>query len=341
MGTYVGGEAKMAWQRVVVEIGMGTDIRGADYTKAAVRALRDALWHNSLTVAGALGRDADSMRVEVHIGVPRPERVDEGTWLLFMDGTGLGRDLRRHLQSRGQRVIQAAHGDDYARISPDEFVINPRRREDMENLIEALQHSANGLTGIVHCWSADAPPPSEISAATLDAAQDLGCLSVIHLIQTLIATPFSTSPRLWLITAGAQSLHPGKDRLAIAQAPLWGYRIDGEPLGLAVCHCKGCQQQSGSAFGMSLAVGAESFHLLSGELGKFATPCDSGRTKVCAFCPRCGTRIYHGDGDPELSLKPGTLDDTSWLEPEDHYWTACRQRWFSIPAGVACYEDDG
>ena len=35
----------------VLEIGMGTDIRGADYTKAAVRALRDALWHNSLNVA--------------------------------------------------------------------------------------------------------------------------------------------------------------------------------------------------------------------------------------------------------------------------------------------------
>ncbi len=74
----------MAWQRVVVEIGMGTDIRGADYTKAAVRALRDALWHNSLTVAGALGRDADSMRVEVHIGVPRPERVDEAEVLAVL-----------------------------------------------------------------------------------------------------------------------------------------------------------------------------------------------------------------------------------------------------------------
>ena len=43
----------MALKRVALEIGMGTDIRGGDYTKAAVRALRDALWHNSLTVAGA------------------------------------------------------------------------------------------------------------------------------------------------------------------------------------------------------------------------------------------------------------------------------------------------
>ena len=60
----------MTWKRMVLEIGMGTDIRGADYTKAAVRALRDALWHNSLSVAKALGQDTDSMRVEVLIGVP-------------------------------------------------------------------------------------------------------------------------------------------------------------------------------------------------------------------------------------------------------------------------------
>src|SRR5262249_61223541 len=65
----------MAWKRVVTEMGMGTDIRGGDYTKAAVRALRDALWHNSLSVTRALGMDVDSMRVEVIIGVPQPGAV--------------------------------------------------------------------------------------------------------------------------------------------------------------------------------------------------------------------------------------------------------------------------
>src|SRR5258708_19823088 len=63
----------MALKRMVLQIGMGTDIRGADYTKAAVRALRDALWHNSLSVANALGQPTDAMQVEVTIGVPRPD----------------------------------------------------------------------------------------------------------------------------------------------------------------------------------------------------------------------------------------------------------------------------
>jgi uncharacterized protein (TIGR02058 family) len=76
-------------KRVAVEIGMGTDIRGADYTKAAVRALRDALWHNSLSVAAALGKPTDSMVVEVHIGVPKPDKVDKAEVLKVLPhGTG-------------------------------------------------------------------------------------------------------------------------------------------------------------------------------------------------------------------------------------------------------------
>jgi uncharacterized protein (TIGR02058 family) len=74
----------MPLKRMVLQIGMGTDIRGADDTKAAVRALRDALWHNSLSVADALGQDVDAMQVEVTIGVPHPERVDQAAVLAIL-----------------------------------------------------------------------------------------------------------------------------------------------------------------------------------------------------------------------------------------------------------------
>jgi uncharacterized protein (TIGR02058 family) len=67
----------MALTRMIVEIGMGTDLTGADYTKAAIRALKDALWHNSLTVANAVGLAPKDMHVKVLVGVPKPELVDK------------------------------------------------------------------------------------------------------------------------------------------------------------------------------------------------------------------------------------------------------------------------
>lgn len=69
----------MTLKRMIVEIGMGTDLTGADYTKAAVRALKDALWHNSLTIALAAGQKPQDMHVEVLVGVPKPEKVDKAS----------------------------------------------------------------------------------------------------------------------------------------------------------------------------------------------------------------------------------------------------------------------
>ena len=74
----------MAKKRMVLEIGMGTDIRGSEPTKAACRAVRDALWHNSLSIATVLGQPLDAMIVDVHIGVPRPETVDKAEVLAVL-----------------------------------------------------------------------------------------------------------------------------------------------------------------------------------------------------------------------------------------------------------------
>ena len=89
----------MSLRRMVLQIGMGTDIRGADYTKAAVRALRDALWHNGLSVADAVALPVNAMQVEVTIGVPRPERVDKDAVLAVLPhGTGIVRVVEGGLE---------------------------------------------------------------------------------------------------------------------------------------------------------------------------------------------------------------------------------------------------
>ena len=63
-------------KQMAVEFGMGTDLRGEDCTKAAVRAVKDALHRNALTVAPALGFSKEAMLVDIRVGVPDPASVD-------------------------------------------------------------------------------------------------------------------------------------------------------------------------------------------------------------------------------------------------------------------------
>jgi uncharacterized protein (TIGR02058 family) len=67
----------MALKRMVLELGMGTDIRGEDYTKAALRAVHNALRQNSLSIADAFGLDREEMVVKIIIGAQKPETIDK------------------------------------------------------------------------------------------------------------------------------------------------------------------------------------------------------------------------------------------------------------------------
>ena len=61
---------------LICELGMGADVHGHDYTKAALRAISDAIRHSSLTVFHAY-KHASEMRVDVKVGVPEPDKVDK------------------------------------------------------------------------------------------------------------------------------------------------------------------------------------------------------------------------------------------------------------------------
>jgi len=66
----------MSARRVILELGHGNDLHGGDYTKAALRAVQDAIHHSSLSMIRSLEVDPAGMHVEVTIGVQRPEAVD-------------------------------------------------------------------------------------------------------------------------------------------------------------------------------------------------------------------------------------------------------------------------
>ena len=64
-------------KRIILEMGTGNDLHGGDYTKAALRAVQDALHHSSLAMLRALKvNPKTSMFVNVTIGVQQPDKVE-------------------------------------------------------------------------------------------------------------------------------------------------------------------------------------------------------------------------------------------------------------------------
>jgi hypothetical protein len=87
---------------------------------------------------------------------------------------------------------------------------------------------------------------------------------------------------------------------------------------------------------MAMRVPAEHFHLTQGKLKSFEREAESGQVFTNSFCSDCGTRIHHqaDRSRHQISLKPGTLDDTSWLNPTHHVFTRSRQPWVNIPTNA-------
>ena len=69
----------MALKRIILEMGTGNDLYGEDYTKAACRAVQDALHHSSLILFRSLGLDRDAMQITVSVGVQQPAKIDTET----------------------------------------------------------------------------------------------------------------------------------------------------------------------------------------------------------------------------------------------------------------------
>lgn len=120
------------------------------------------------------------------------------------------------------------------------------------------------------------------------------------------------------------------------------FELKAAPIVFYLCHCSDCQRQSSSAYGESVKVNAADVEV-DGALCAFHPIADSGTVKTCEFCPKCGTRLFHGrkPGAPTFNMKGGTFDDVSWLRPAGHIWTVSKQPFIEIGADELSYDRGG
>lgn len=124
------------------------------------------------------------------------------------------------------------------------------------------------------------------------------------------------------------------------------FEITKQPLTLYCNHSVDSQQETSSAFSMSLLVPREGLRFLKGGPTTFEITAESGKTrKVGLFCDKCGTRIAHDtEKHPALSVKAGTLDDRAKLHPAGHIWVKSAADWMIFGEDELIYDeapDDG
>jgi hypothetical protein len=115
------------------------------------------------------------------------------------------------------------------------------------------------------------------------------------------------------------------------------YRIETAPLFVHCCHCRWCQRETGSAFALNAMIEADRVTILGAAPEIVDTPSASCRGQRIARCPRCRIALwshYAGAGTAVSFVRVGTLDDPDALPPDIHIFTASRQPWVVLPAGM-------
>jgi hypothetical protein len=115
------------------------------------------------------------------------------------------------------------------------------------------------------------------------------------------------------------------------------YRLTSKPLFVHCCHCSWCQRETGSAFALNAMIEADRVQVLQGAVDVVETPSQSGKGQRISRCPTCKIALwsnYAGAGDAVRFVRVGTLDEPSRLPPDIHIFTASKQPWVALPAGV-------
>jgi hypothetical protein len=109
--------------------------------------------------------------------------------------------------------------------------------------------------------------------------------------------------------------------------------IEGEadPQTVQICHCTDCQTGTGSAFRVSIPVPGASFKMSGQPTNYLKTTSDSGRPRLQAFCPQCGSPIYStspGDGvQSSYMVRVGILRQRDQLTPQRQNWFRSARAW--------------
>lgn len=119
------------------------------------------------------------------------------------------------------------------------------------------------------------------------------------------------------------------------------YRMHGRPMFIHCCHCRDCQQQTGSAFAVNGLIEAERIELLEGKPVVVAMRTDSGHPHDIYRCEACQSALWSDYGRRTWLrfLRITTLDQPGDFVPDVHIYTRSRLPWVVLPEGARAFEE--
>jgi len=116
--------------------------------------------------------------------------------------------------------------------------------------------------------------------------------------------------------------------------------VQGEPLGVGVCHCLACQQRTGSVFAALAAYRAP--YQVTGKATEFVRTGDHGSQFRFRFCPICGSTVFHTEEgvDSRVSVAVGAFADPTFPPPQDSVYEHRRHAWVRLPTDVRRHDTD-
>ncbi len=104
------------------------------------------------------------------------------------------------------------------------------------------------------------------------------------------------------------------------------------PLAMFNCHCRDCQRASGGAFVTVALVNESALHIHQGTPKYYRNAGEAGRWTDRGFCATCGTPLFaKGEVAPGyISIKPGSIDDSSWFNPTIDTWAPRAPAWLHL-----------
>jgi acyl transferase domain-containing protein/acyl carrier protein len=116
---------------------------------------------------------------------PNEDGASPHTWLVFLEGEGIGQTLVKKLEAEGDTVCIVTPGSGYRKIRENQYLIKPEKREDYESLFKELTQAGKEPHQVLHLWLLTEEKQTEEIPLEIEKILEMGYYSLISLAKTI------------------------------------------------------------------------------------------------------------------------------------------------------------